>query len=107
MSWPAAFLSGPAAATGIALINSCGSVGGFAGPFLLGALADDSSRDGYSRAMLVLGVLLGVAAVLVLGEQLTWFLGRTTGGSGDAHLSDWIWSFSHTHCGVKCIPKEV
>lgn len=69
MSWPAAFLSGPAAATGIALINSCGSVGGFAGPFLLGALADDSA-NGYSRAMLVLGALLALAAVLVLGETL-------------------------------------
>ena len=38
MSWPASFLSGPAAATGFAVINSCGSIGGFIGPFLIGAL---------------------------------------------------------------------
>ena len=38
MSWPASFLSGPAAATGFAVINSCGSIGGFVGPFLIGAL---------------------------------------------------------------------
>ena len=31
MSWPASFLSGPAAATGFAVINSCGSIGGFVG----------------------------------------------------------------------------
>ena len=30
-SWPASFLSGPAAATGFAVINSCGSIGGFVG----------------------------------------------------------------------------
>ena len=33
MSWPASFLSGPAAATGFAVINSCGSIGGFVGEF--------------------------------------------------------------------------
>lgn len=35
-SYPAAFLQGPAAATGIALINTIGSLGGVIGPMLLG-----------------------------------------------------------------------
>ena len=36
-SWPATFLMGPGAASGVALINSVGSVGGFLGPYILGA----------------------------------------------------------------------
>ena len=38
-SWPATFLQGPAAATGVALINSVGSVGGMIGPALIGVHA--------------------------------------------------------------------
>ena len=37
---PAEFLSGPAAAGGIALINSIGNLGGFVGPYVLGWLKD-------------------------------------------------------------------
>ena len=37
---PTAFLSGTAAAGGIALINSIGNVGGFVGPMLLGSVKD-------------------------------------------------------------------
>ena len=33
---PATFLSGPAAATGVALINSIANVGGMLGPFMVG-----------------------------------------------------------------------
>ncbi|MEL6059581.1 MULTISPECIES: MFS transporter [unclassified Methylobacterium] len=37
---PAEFLSGPAAAGGIALINAIGNLGGFVGPYVLGWLKD-------------------------------------------------------------------
>jgi ACS family tartrate transporter-like MFS transporter len=37
-SYPTTFLSGPAAAGAIGLINSCGNVGGFVGPYLTGFL---------------------------------------------------------------------
>jgi ACS family tartrate transporter-like MFS transporter len=37
---PTAFLSGTAAAGGIAMINSIGNLGGFAGPFIMGKLKD-------------------------------------------------------------------
>lgn len=36
MSWPATFLQGAAAATGVALINSIGNCGGMVGPLLMG-----------------------------------------------------------------------
>ena len=40
VSWalPTAFLSGAAAASGIAIINSIGNLAGFAGPYAMGAL---------------------------------------------------------------------
>ena len=37
---PTAFLSGPAAAGGIAMINSVGNLGGFVGPYVMGTLRD-------------------------------------------------------------------
>jgi hypothetical protein len=36
-SWPATFLRDAGAATGVALINSIGSIGGFMGPYIIGA----------------------------------------------------------------------
>ncbi len=35
-SWPATFLKGSGAASGVALINSIGSIGGMLGPYLIG-----------------------------------------------------------------------
>jgi hypothetical protein len=39
-TFPAAFLSGAAAAGGIALINSIGNLAGFAGPYVVGRIKD-------------------------------------------------------------------
>jgi len=54
-----AFLSGTAAAGGIALINSVGNLGGFVGPSLVGVIKD---RTGSNMAALLLlgGALLGM-----------------------------------------------
>jgi ACS family tartrate transporter-like MFS transporter len=53
------FLSGTAAAGGIALINSVGNLGGFAGPYAVGVIKD---RTGSNVAALLLlgGALLGM-----------------------------------------------
>jgi MFS family permease len=63
-SLPSAFLTGAAAAGGIALINSLGNISGFSGPYVTGWLTDLS---GDSRiAMWVVGTLsLAAAAVVV------------------------------------------
>lgn len=67
MAWPNVFLtSGPAAATGFALINTMGAVGGFIGPSMIGELVE---HGGYSAAMEVLAVMMLFAAALVLGTQ--------------------------------------
>ena len=44
-SMPTMFLSGAAAATGIATINSIGNLGGFAGPAMIGWVKDQTGRD--------------------------------------------------------------
>jgi len=61
---PSMFLRGTAAAGGIALINSVGNLGGFAGPYLVGWIKD--STGSYSAGMAVLACGLASAAVLVL-----------------------------------------
>jgi ACS family tartrate transporter-like MFS transporter len=58
------FLSGTAAAGGIALINSVGNLGGFAGPMIVGVITDRTGSTGAS--LLVLGSALMLMALLVL-----------------------------------------
>lgn len=68
---PSAFLSGSAAAGGIALINTMGTAaGGFAGPYVLGLFRE--ATGGYSAGMLALalGPLLTAGIVLIMGRRL-------------------------------------
>jgi ACS family tartrate transporter-like MFS transporter len=67
-SMPTAFLSGAAAATGIATINAIGNLGGFAGPAMIGWIKDQTGS--YS------GGLYFVAGLLVLSAVLTLVLSR-------------------------------
>lgn len=61
---PPRFLTGAAAAGGIALINSLGNLGGFAAPYATGALSD---LTGSNRAgMWAVGVIMVVCAALVV-----------------------------------------
>jgi MFS family permease len=61
---PAKFLSGQAAAGGLALINSIGALGGFAGPYLVGYLKD--SFGTFTAGMLGLAVVLGITTLFTL-----------------------------------------
>ncbi len=61
------FLNGTAAAGGIALINSVGNLGGFAGPYLVGVLKQASG--GYSLPFLALAGLVLLGAGLVAGVR--------------------------------------
>jgi MFS transporter, ACS family, tartrate transporter len=61
---PSEFLTGFSAAAGIALINSVGNLGGFVGPYMIGAIA---MRTGNLYAGLAIaGVPLFISATLVL-----------------------------------------
>jgi nitrate/nitrite transporter NarK len=63
---PPEFLRGPAAAGGIALVNSIAAVGGFVGPFLIGWVHD--ATGGFGAGLLILAALLlcGSAIALVI-----------------------------------------
>lgn len=68
-SMPTLFLSGSAAAAGIATINSIGNLGGFAGPFMIGWIKDLTGS--------FTGGLYFVAGLLVLSAVLTLALAGT------------------------------
>jgi MFS transporter, ACS family, tartrate transporter len=61
---PTAFLSGAAAAAGIAVINSIGNLAGFAGPFAMGWIKDHTGS--YTGGLLLLAVLGIIAMGIVL-----------------------------------------
>jgi D-galactonate transporter len=61
---PTAWLSGAAAAAGIALINSIGNLAGFGGPYLIGWIKESTGST--STGLLVLAVLPLIAGLLVL-----------------------------------------
>lgn len=67
---PTAFLRGTAAAGGIAIVNSVGNIGGFAGPFLIGWVREATGSFE--------GGLLALAAALVVGAAIAVSLPKTT-----------------------------
>ena len=62
-SLPTAFLSGIAAASGIAVVNSVGNLAGFVSPYMVGALKDMTQST--QLPMYVLSAILIVGALLV------------------------------------------
>jgi ACS family tartrate transporter-like MFS transporter len=63
-SMPTQFLTGPAAAAGVALVTMIANVGGFAGPALIGLL---KTRTGtHTDAFLLLGGFAVISTVLAL-----------------------------------------
>ena len=63
-SLPTMFLSGTAAAGGIALINSVGNAGGFVGPYVIGYIRQ--ATQSFTNGMLVLAGTLVIAGILAL-----------------------------------------
>jgi ACS family tartrate transporter-like MFS transporter len=63
-AFPAEFLTGAAAASGIALVNSVANFGGFTGPYSIGAIAQKTGS--VADGMAVLSFWLFLTAVLVL-----------------------------------------
>ena len=68
---PTAFLSGASAAAGIAAINSIGNLAGFAGPFAMGWIKDQTGS--YAGGLLLLSALgvMAIGIVLALGHDST------------------------------------
>jgi len=66
---PTAFLSGAAAAGGIAVINSIGNLAGFAGPFVMGWVKDRTGSYTFGLLGLSTVALLALCVVLGLGHD--------------------------------------
>jgi ACS family tartrate transporter-like MFS transporter len=64
---PTAMLRGTAAAGGIAIVNSIGNIGGFAGPYLMGWIRE--STGGFTAGLLTLAAFLIAGAIIVLRLQ--------------------------------------
>lgn len=66
---PTQFLTGAAAAAGIALINTVGNLAGFSAPYITGAVANATSVDGepsYTVPMMIVGGFMGLSGILML-----------------------------------------
>jgi D-galactonate transporter len=79
---PSSFLTGSAAAGGLAMIVSIGNLGGFVGPYLIGMIRQ--STDSFSWALISVAAFLTLAAILirVVGASL-----QRPGGATDRHTS--------------------
>jgi D-galactonate transporter len=62
---PTAYLSGPAAAGGIALINSLGLIGGFVSPFVIGWFKTATGRVDHGLYFVTALMVLGAIALLI------------------------------------------
>lgn len=63
-SYPTTFLSGSAAAGAIGLINSCGNLGGFVGPYITGFIKE--ATGSFAGAWIYLACSLTLAGMLIL-----------------------------------------
>lgn len=63
---PTAFLRGPAAAGGVALVNAVGNIGGFVGPTVVGYARDTTGSFAAGLWVLAAGLVVGAALTLVL-----------------------------------------
>ena len=83
-TFPAAFLSGAAAAGGIALINSIGNLAGFVGPYAMGRIKDVTGS--YTGGLLSLSAAGFIAMIVVLAFQGDRALERVPGERGAEYL---------------------
>jgi len=67
---PGRFLSGASAAAGIALINSLGNLGGYLGPFGIGALKEHTGHLSSGLHFLAVGLLFGLLLPSVVYTRL-------------------------------------
>ena len=66
---PSEFLSGYAAASGIAMINSIGNLGGFAGPYAIGFIKDRTGSMHWGLAFVGLSMLLSSVFLVLLPKK--------------------------------------
>jgi MFS family permease len=68
-SLPTGFLTGSAAAGGIALINSIGNLGGFVGPYAMGWIKDATGETTLGLVVLAAGPIMAGAVTYLIGHD--------------------------------------
>ncbi len=68
---PAMFLTGAAAAVGVAIINSCGNIGGFLGPYVIGWIRGQTPGFGTAMLAVAAAMLIAAGTALVFRERGT------------------------------------
>ena len=68
-SLPTGFLTGSAAAGGIALINSIGNLGGFVGPYVIGWIKDATGEITLGLVVLAAGPIMAGVVTFVIGHD--------------------------------------
>jgi ACS family tartrate transporter-like MFS transporter len=66
---PSRFLAGVGAASGIALINSVGNLGGFVGPYVIGTIAKKTGSTAWGLAFVGAALILAAILILLLPAQ--------------------------------------
>ena len=66
---PTGFLTGSAAAGGIALINSIGNLGGFVGPYAIGWIKDATGETTLGLVVLAACLLISGIVILLIGHD--------------------------------------
>jgi nitrate/nitrite transporter NarK len=66
---PTSFLTGSAAAGGIALINSIGNLGGFAGPYAIGWIKDATGDVTLGLVVLAVGTIMAGVLTFLMGHD--------------------------------------
>jgi MFS family permease len=68
-SLPSEFLTGYAAASGIAFINSMGNLGGFAGPYAIGLIKDQTGSLHWGLAFVGISMLVSAMSLMLLPRR--------------------------------------
>jgi ACS family tartrate transporter-like MFS transporter len=66
---PTAMLSGTAAAGGIAMINAVGNLGGFLGPYMMGAIKDATGSFEIGLLSIAMGTLVATGVLLFISPE--------------------------------------
>ena len=66
---PTGFLTGSAAAGGIALINSIGNLGGFVGPYAIGWIKDATGETTLGLVVLAAGPIMAGVVTFLMGHD--------------------------------------
>jgi MFS-type transporter involved in bile tolerance (Atg22 family) len=69
-TYPTSFLSGPAAAGAVGLINSVGNSGGWLGPFLTGLIKDLTGSFQWAYVYLAFSLTVSGLLILTLRREL-------------------------------------